>query len=191
MRRFTLISAILAAGLMAGAGFAPAQQTSQTPSLGELARQLKAERAQQGEKAAKVYTNDNIPRTGPLSDVGPTGQPISGAMSTPGETTAGEAKPASGPHDEKYYREKLKKLQSLKEMHERELAVLSQKLALNQTQYYNDPQKTLMQEYSRSDINKKQDEIDKKKQQIADDQKAIDDLEAQCQREGCPPGWLR
>ena len=191
MRRITLIAAILAAGLLAGAGFAPAQQTSKTPSLGELARQLKAEHAQQGEKAAKVYTNDNIPRTGPLSDVGPTGQPTSSAMATPGETAAGETKSASGTHDEKYYREKMKELTSLKEMHERELAVLNQKLSLNQTQYYNDPQKTLMQEYTRSDINKKQDEIDKKKQQIADDQKAIEDLQTQCQRESCPPGWLR
>jgi cell division protein FtsL len=42
-----------------------------------------------------------------------------------------------------------------------------------------------------SDVNKLRDDIDKKKQQIADDDKAISDLEHQCQEEGCPPGWLR
>jgi hypothetical protein len=196
MRRLTLIAAILAVGLTGGAGFALPQQTSKTPSLGELARQLRAERGQKSEKPSKVYTNDNIPRTGALSDVGPSAQSTSGETTAKGETTAeagsaGEGKSASGPHDEKYYRERMKELQSQKAMHERELAVLNQKLSLNETQYYSDPNKTLNQEFTRSDINKKQDEIDKKKQQIAGDQKAIDDLRAQCQQEGCPPGWLR
>jgi hypothetical protein len=196
MRRLTLIAAILAVGLMESAGFAPAQQTSKTPSLGELARQLRAERGEKSPKPATVYTNDNIPRTGALSDVGPTAPSTSGGTVAKGKTAAGEAsagegKTASGPHDEKYYREQMKELRSQKEMHERELAVLKQKLALNQTQYYGDPNKTLTQEYTRSDITKKQDEIDQKQQQIASDQKAIEDLEAQCQKEGCPPGWLR
>jgi hypothetical protein len=196
MRRLTLIAAILAVGLMESAGFALAQQTSKTPSLGELARQLRAERGKTSEKPAKVYTNDNIPRTGTLSDVGPAAESTSGGTAAKGETTAGaasagEGKAASAPHDEKYYRERMKELQSQKEMHVRELAVLKQKLALNETQYYSDPNKTMTQEYTRSDINKKQGEIDKKQQQIANDQKAIDDLEAQCQQEGCPPGWLR
>ncbi len=196
MRRLTLIAAILAVGLMEGAGFALAQQTSKTPSLGELARQLRAEHGKTSEKPAKVYTNDNIPRTGALSDVGPTSQPTAGGTTAKGESAAGaastgESKSATGPHDEKYYRERMKELRSQKEMHERELAVLKQKLALNETQYYSDPNKTLTQEFTRSDINKKQGEIDKKQQQIANDQKAIDDLEAQCQQEGCPPGWLR
>lgn len=191
-----MMAAILAVGLMASAGFAPAQQTSKTPSLGDLARELRAERGEKSPKPAKVYTNDNIPRTGALSDVGPTGQSTPGETAATGQTSAGaasagEGKPASGPHDEKYYREQMKELRSQKAMHERELAVLKQKLALNQTQYYNDPNKTLTQEYTRSDITKKQDEVDKKQQQIASDQKAIEDLEAQCQKEGCPPGWLR
>lgn len=184
-------------GLVAGAPLALPQQGSQMPSLGELARKLKAERGQTSEKPAKVYTNDNIPRTGALSDVTTPEAPAAGGAAAKGGAATGaiassdEGKSASGTHDEKYYRERMKELQSQMAMHERELAVLNQKLGLNQTQYYNDPNKTLNQEYTRSDINKKQDEIDKKKQQIASDQKAIEDLQAQCQREGCPPGWLR
>jgi hypothetical protein len=197
MNRLTVIATILTLGLMTGAAFARPQDASKTPSLGDLAKKLRAERGEQAPKPAKVYTNDNIPRTGALSEVGAAGEAAGAAKSQGNTAAAGEAKngsqekSASGAHDEKYYREKMQELQSQKEMHQRELDVLNQKLSLNQTQYYSDPNKTLNQEYSRSDITKKQDEIEKKKQQIANDQKAIEDLEAQCQREGCPAGWLR
>ena len=58
-------------------------------------------------------------------------------------------------------------------------------------QYFPDPNKTLQQEYSRSDINKTNDAIAQKKQEIMADQQAMQDLEAQLGREGHPPGWLR
>jgi len=58
-------------------------------------------------------------------------------------------------------------------------------------QYYNDPSKSLMQQYSREDINKLTSDIDAKKQEIADDNKAIDDLHDQLRHDGGDPGWLR
>jgi hypothetical protein len=69
--------------------------------------------------------------------------------------------------------------------------VLQQKLGQNQVQYYNDPNKSLQQQYSRDDINKLTTDIDAKKQQVADDNKAIDDLRDQLRHEGGDPGWLR
>ena len=69
--------------------------------------------------------------------------------------------------------------------------MLQQKLGQNQTQYYPDPNKTLQQEYSREDINKLTADIDAKKQQIADDEKAIEDLHDQLRHEGGDPSWLR
>jgi SMC interacting uncharacterized protein involved in chromosome segregation len=42
-----------------------------------------------------------------------------------------------------------------------------------------------------SDIHKLQDQIDKKKAEIAADQEAIDDLREQLRREGGDAGWLR
>jgi hypothetical protein len=191
MKKLTILIAFIAGGLILTASPGLSQQGSSTPSLGEYAKQVRAERAKEGEKPAKLYTNDNIPRSGSLSEVGPTLESGAKGDGKAGAASEGTGETASGAHDEKYYREAMKDLQSQKDMHERELAVLEQKLSLNSTQYYNDPNKTLQQEYSRTDINKKQDEIDKKKQQIADDEKAIADLEAQCAREACPPGWLR
>ena len=82
-------------------------------------------------------------------------------------------------------------LQSQKEMHQRELDVLEKKLSQSQMQYYPDPNKALQEQFSRADINKKTDEIEKKKKQVDADDKAITDLQQQCQREGCPAGWLR
>lgn len=203
MKKVAILGILLMGSLAAGQAFAQSEQTAPpqtTPSLGALAKKLRAERKKEAQKPSKVYTNDNIPRQGGLIIMGGPSAASEGEASTSGNgkpAAAGEtAKPAageaaSGVHDEKYYREQMKELQSQKEMHERELAVLEQKLSLNETQYYDDPNKTLNQEYSRGDINKKQDDIDKKKQQIAQDEKAISDLEAQCQQEGCPPGWLR
>jgi flagellar biosynthesis chaperone FliJ len=48
-----------------------------------------------------------------------------------------------------------------------------------------------MQQYTRSDINQLNQDIDAKKQQIADDEKAIEDLHDQLRHEGGDPGWLR
>ncbi len=195
----TIVAGVLAAGaFFATACWAQSQQAQKVPSLGDLARRLREERSGGSQKAAKVYTNDNLPRQGALSDLAvENGSSQTSSQSADVKTGIVEsgsrpgATAKTGAHDEKYYRETMAELESTKAMHERELAVLDQKLNLNETQYYSDPNKTLNQEFSRSDINKKQGEVEEKKKQIADDQKAIDDLRAQCQQEGCPAGWLR
>ena len=157
----------------------PSQQPStQEPSLGEKARQLKAQQAQQS-KPAKVFTNDDIPAgSGGISVIGP------GASSATPQASAAE-------HSEHYYRKTMGDLQAKLELDQRQLAVLQQQLSLNQLQYYPDPLKTLHQEYSRSDIHKLQEEIDAKQQDIKSDEDAISDLRTQLQREGGDPGWLR
>lgn len=194
MKKAALFAIFVMGSLPAGACLAHAQQAQPVPSLGELARRLRAERS--NARPAKVYTNDNLPGQGALSSESSASEgekpKDQSQTSRPGEAgSANRAGAKSDAHDEQYYRETMKELESRKEMHQRELAVLQQKLNLNETQYYADPNKTLNQEFTRSDIQKKQDDINKKKQEIADDEKAISDLQAQCQREGCPPGWLR
>ncbi|MBZ5513998.1 MAG: hypothetical protein LAN62_03975 [Acidobacteriia bacterium] len=193
-----LMASVLA---LAIAGLIPlsAQTPGQSASLGDLAKKLKSERAASG-KSVRVFTNDNLPR-GPASG----GISIVGSMSpttpTPPAPAAGEA--AAGPastasteespatHDEKYYRDKMAELRSRLELHERELGILQQKQSQGEVQYYPDPNKTLQQEYSRSDINKRNDEIAKKQAQIDEDKRAMQDLQDQLRREGAPSGWLR
>jgi len=172
--------------LAAASGYAQQKSDAADTSLGNIAREIKAQKAKE-HKPVKVITNDNI--SGPNDGASGFG------ASSPGKSSAGSSpKPdgeSAGGHDEKYYRSHLSTLQDKLDTHKRELEVLQQKLGQNQTQYYPDPNKTLRQEYSRGDINKLTSAIDAKKQQIADDEKAIDDLHEQLRHEDGDPSWLR
>ncbi len=168
-----------------------ANSSASTPSLGDLARKMKSEKAKDT-KPAKVFTNDNLP-SAKWDDavVSSTGGKDSGDA---GSGTSG----TSGAHDEKYYRTQMSKLQGQLDTDQRELDVLQQKVGQGNMQYYSDPNKELQQEYNRfqgssggNDLNKLNADIAAKKDQIAKDQQAIDDLRDQLRREGGDPGWLR
>jgi hypothetical protein len=195
-----------------GTGIATAQNSTNSVPLGDLARQLKAQRAK-SEKKSKVFTNDD------LATLPPSGERSAASPAKSSSTTAKEAKPGEKPatktsgneagkesakapqaetgeqtHGQEYYREHMSKLQDRLQIDQRELSVLEQKLGQNQMQYYPDPNKGLLQESgptAMSDIHKLQDQIDKKKAEIAADQQAIDDLREQLRREGGDAGWLR
>jgi predicted RNase H-like nuclease (RuvC/YqgF family) len=171
----------------------PASNTTSTPasnpggssdtSLGEIARKLKAQKAKD-QPPAKFFTNDNLPKEG----TGVSATPGEKSSATPAPEKSGE--PVKG-HDAEYYRARQDKLEDQLTTDKRELEVLQQKLGQNNMQYYPDPNKTLLQEYSRDDINKLTADIDAKKQKVADDEKAIDDLRDQLRQEGGDPGWMR
>ena len=66
MRKTAILTTMVVGIVMAGVSFAAPQQGSSTPSLGELARQLKAQRDKEATKPVKEYTNDNLPKSGGL-----------------------------------------------------------------------------------------------------------------------------
>jgi hypothetical protein len=187
----------IALGLAAAQGLAQQATTTSTPSLGELARQLRAQKEKTAQKPAKVFTNDDL---SPKPAVEPAKAAASSPATTPEqkESTAAasttEEKPSEGPHDEAYYRKRGKELQDQLDLHQRELAVLEQKAGDQKTMFSTDPNKMLQQSSTpayAADAKKLQDEITKKKEQIADDQRALDDLREQLRHEGGDPGWLR
>jgi len=197
LKRVLLASALA----LAIAGLVPlfAQTQGQSISLGELAKKLRSQRAT-SQKSVRVFTNDNLPRgpasggitiAGSMATEPPAqqGQPSSGSEA--GTAAGASAGGSSGTHGEKYYRERMAELRSRLELHQRELSVLQQKQGQGQMQFYGDPNKTLQQEYSRSDINKVTDEVAKKQAEIDGDNRAIQDLQDQLRREGAPSGWLR
>jgi TATA-binding protein-associated factor Taf7 len=191
---------------------------SSQPSLGDLARQLKEQRAEAARKPSKVFTNDNLPAR-------PAGRGVSVAAAMSTETTSAEGEQAEAEsatpqtseaesteaksqgseaataeqsesqagaaHDEAWYRDRAAAIRSQLDIHQRELNVLEQKLSQNQMQFYNDPNKTLQQEFSRKDVDNLAQDIEKKKQEIAADEQAMTDLQDQLRREGAPSGWLR
>jgi predicted RNase H-like nuclease (RuvC/YqgF family) len=169
--------------LAAGSGFAQNQSSGNDTSLGAIARQIKAQKAKEP-KPVRVMTNDTL--------AGPEDKSAGAATDKkPPSDAPPEVSSATGKHDAEYFRSQQTKLQDRLETDKRELAVLQQKLGINGPQYYANPQDSLMQQYTRSDINKLTDEINAKKQKIEDDQKAIDDLHEQLRREGGDPSWLR
>jgi len=213
--------ATLALVLGLGAGFALAQNTSssapQEPnstspeSLADLARKLKAERAKSQEKP-KVITNDDLSTLPPLpgqSTASPTQPSETSKEPKPGEKPAQEktgkeatkesAKAILAPtggetHGEEYFQDRMSELQNRLEIHQRELSVLEQKLGQNQMMYYPNPNEGLLQQSgptAMSDVHNLQDQITKKKAEIAADQEAIENLREQLRREGGEPGWLR
>lgn len=169
-------------------GQSPAQINS-SPSLGELAKRMRAQRASRPRSGAPVYTNDNLPNADGVSVVGGTWQQGEDSRKVEGSSSS-QAAP-SVTEDERYFRNSMGELQASKNMHRRELAVLEQKLGQYEVRYYPDPWKGGEQEYSSSDISQTREEIEKKQQQIAADEQAIEDLWQQCRREECQPGWLR
>lgn len=200
------MSRVLTIALVWGLGtsIAAAQNPTTSVPLGDLARQLKAQRTKSQGKP-KVLTNDDLASLAPS----PTNPSTTTKEAKPGEEPAqktggneAEKEPTKTPaaemgeqaHDEKYYRERMSKLQDRLNVDQRELGVLEQKLGQNQMQYYPDPNKGLLQESgptAMSDIYKLQDQIAKKRAEVAADQKAIDDLQDQLRHEGGDPGWLR
>jgi len=172
--------------LAAAAGYAQDKSDPNSTSLGDIARQLKAQKAKEP-KPVRVITNDNLPA--------PKNAESGSSAASQGKTTSDNPPKDSGgaakAHDEAYFRSAFSKLQDQLDTHKRELDVLQQKLGQNDMQYYPNPQDSLMQQHTRDDINKLTASIDAKKQQIADDEKAIDDLREQLRREGGDPNWLR
>lgn len=176
----------------AAAAFAQSS-TSSSPSLAELARQEKAKRLKiKQEHSVRVWNNDNMPHkpagSGPTAAAGMSPVPVSPEVP---ESLEASSAVNGGAHDEKYFRDQMKILNERLDLHKRQLAVLEQKQAQGQLQYYPDPNKTLQEEFSRSEINKKAGEVADKEKEIAADEKAIADLQELLRREGHPPGWLR
>jgi hypothetical protein len=170
----------------------PAGASNQAPSLGELARKLKEERKAQGTKAVRVFTNENIPRHGGISVMGAGTET---AKAKAAEAGAAAPSPKAGrKHGKGYFQKRAQRIRSNLSLHQRELVVLQQQLAQAQMTYYPNPQTTLEQESGpgfQSDANKLRQQIQDKQAQIAGDEKDLQDLQQQLQRDGGDPGWLR
>jgi hypothetical protein len=187
------ISSAMAVILSLEMGIALAQNSTGSTSLGDLARQLKAQRAKSDAKP-RVFTNDDLPAPPPGEQAAGSSAKSSATTkeTNPGQQSADET--GEETHGEKYFRRRMSKLQDRLNIHQRELSVLEQKLGQNQMMYYPDPNKGLLQESgptAMSDVGDLQGQIAKKKGEITADQEAIENLQDQLRREGGDPAWLR
>lgn len=169
------------------------QESPMGPSLGEIARQLKAEREKEKQKPVAIFTNDNLPQQGSLGIASATFEKGAREEGRTQKSNSARAT-ASEEHGEKYFRSKADKVRSHLEFHQRQLAVLKQQLGLSRMQYYPDPQKTLEQESTpafQTDLDKLRAKIANAEKSVADDQRAMDDLQQELRRENGDPGWIR
>lgn len=164
---------------------APAKQHD---SLADAARKTR-EAKKEGAKAAKVFTNDDLPAAGGISTVGKENSATAGAAAS--DNTAAATGTTTSASDEKSWRAKFAELRHKLEQDQGELDVMQRELGVLNLQSYNDPVKAMQQNLTRSDINKKTSDIDKKKKEVADDQQAITDAEDQLRKSGGDSGWAR
>jgi len=191
MRSTTLLrlAALLALAIFAVLP-ALAQQDQSADPVADAARKAR-EQKKNAPPPKKVYTNDDIPsaaQTGPAPAANPSGD---------ASQSAGADASAASPDDEKtkdpqaYWRKRFQKARDNLAKAEKELDVLQRESDKNQVQYYSDPQKALMQQHDRSDINSGQAKIDAKKKEIDSLNQQLAGLEDELRKANGNPGWAR
>jgi hypothetical protein len=178
------------------AQIAPAPAGDSLAAAARKAREAKSAQAQS--KPAQVFDNDNIPTQGGVSAIGPASDAsvASGDGTTTADTSASSGAAAApsatpGPNDEKAWRETFAKLRHKLDQDQDALNIMQRELGVLDVQYYNDPNKALQQNLTRSDINEKTAKIDAAKAKVAADNQAISDMEDQLRRAGGDIGWSR
>lgn len=172
------------------------QDTTQSQtgdSLADAARKAR-EQKKEAPKPKKVFTNDDIaPATANSGAQGQAGD--KGAQAQAGGKEAAAAKdsgtPKEDPNGEAAWRKRFADQRTKIAKAQAELDVLQRELQKSQVQYYPDPQKAMQQQYSRKDVNDTQAKIDEKKQEIAQLQQQLSDMEDQLKQSGGDPGWAR
>ena len=192
MRRDSLLRMTALLALAGFAGLATQAQQSPDPQssdpVADAARKARAEK-QAAAKPKKVYTDDdfaskkNVPATPAAS--------TAGDQASATDATAATDAALNDPKSEAYWRKRFRTVREKLDNSEKELDVLQRELNKDQVQYYSDPQKALMQQYDRKDINDKTAKVDAKKKEIEDLKKQMSDMEDELRKAGGDPGWAR
>jgi predicted RNase H-like nuclease (RuvC/YqgF family) len=177
--------------------FAQPQGSAQQPSGDPVADAARKARDQQKKEAKpkKVYTEDDLSRgksnaSDQSQSAGSAGQQSAGGA---GDNTqaAATGDDNAAQTDEKKWRKRFQDLRDKIAQAEKDLDLLQRELNKAQVQYYPDPQKALMQQYDRKDINDKTSKIDAKKKEIEQLKQSFSDLEDDLRKSGGDPGWSR
>ncbi len=162
----------------------PAQDQS-TDDVAAAARKAR-EQQKTAPAAKKVITNDDIPAA-----KNATSAADASASSKGDSAQAGGKADENDPKSEAYWKKRFQEARDKISQSEKELDVMQRELEKDQVQYYSDPQKALMQQHDRSDINDKTDKIDAKKKEIENLKQQLSDMEDEMRKAGGDPGWAR
>ena len=182
----------------------------QAQSLGDVARK-EEERRKNTPPATKVYTNQDLsgapapaaepaPKEGEKGaasdktakgDNAPAKEGADKAAAKPGDQAAGDkTPPPQDQKDQKYWKQRADAARLALERDSGYLDAMQSRINALTTEFVNrdDPAQRGVIERDRQ---RALTELDRLKKQIADDRKAISDLEEEARRAGVPPGWLR
>ncbi len=208
MRRTLWLIAAVVVFAASGLARAQAQSQSQTSSQtsqsaapaaapqpdphAEAARKAREQKKDEP-KAAKVFTNDDIPTQGAVSTVGQA--PADTSTETSSDTSTSTPPPAAA-NDEKAWKDKFAELRHKLEQDQAELDVLQRETGVSMLQYYGgDPQKAAQDQNSQQPLGeayqKKVSKIDAKKKDVEADKQAISAAEDDLRKAGGDPGWAR
>ena len=190
--RISALSALLGfAAFSACAQQAPATQATGDP-VADAARKARAEQ-KTTPKPKKVFTNDDIPSSTPAPPPAATdaNKTTDGKPQADNKSGKKEVDPEDDPKQEAYWHKRARNLRAKLATAEQELDVLQRELSKDEVQYYPDPQKALMQQYNRSDINEKHAKVDAKKADVESLKQQVASLEDDVRKAGGDPGWVR
>ncbi|HXE90139.1 MAG TPA: hypothetical protein VNK82_04160 [Terriglobales bacterium] len=167
-------------------GSALAQQ-----SLGDIARQERQKKRPPA-PSAKVYTNENLPTTTTISEVGPAPAAPAAREAASPAAAAAQAAP-SGEDQAKQEAEWKKRFQEQKDaiaLLERELDVLKRENKLRAATFYADAGNRLRDEakYAAED-RKYQAQTAEKEQQLAAAKQKLEDMREELRKAGLPASW--
>jgi chromosome segregation ATPase len=185
------------AGIAMAAKYQDASQQG-GDAVADAARKAREQKKAEA-KPKKVFTNDDVAPAPPAAQAatapsstenrdGKTGD-ANAAKNADGNAAA-DAK-ADKPLDEAGWRKRFAEQRAKISQAEQELDILQRESTKLQTQYYNDPQKALAEQYTRKDITDQDAKIQAKKDQIAKLKQGLSDLEDQLRASGGDSGWAR
>ena len=187
-------SVILAGWSLAALPVLAQQQEGQQQSGDPVADAARRSREQKkaAPKPKKVYTDDDIKPAAASSEAG-AASGVGGAQATPDNAQgAAAAGTGTGKDDaETTWRKRFADQRGKIAAAEKELDILQREAEKAQVQYYNDPQKALMEQNTRKEINEKNAKIEQKKQDIANLKQQLSDMEDELRKSGGDPGWAR
>ena len=191
MRSTTFLRLTAVAMLLGLVTFAAPAQDQSTDDVAAAARKAR-EQQKNAPKPKKVLTNDDIPPANTNQAPEEASAPkAEGQQEGTDQGAAAEKNAEDDPKSEAYWRKRFQKTRDKLAQAEKELDLLQRELDKNQLQYYPDPQKALMQQHDRSDINENTAKIQAKQKEIESLKQQLSDMEDDLRKAGGDPGWAR
>jgi len=165
-------------------------QVAAPQSLGEIARKLRQERKEHPEKAVKIYTNDNIPKSPKIA-------PAPAAEAVPSPAEPGEAKATAAPKapveskikTKEYWQAKFRVERNVLARAKEEQQLAGDELNLLQIQQIRELNPNRSKELKQR-IGDKETELKAKRETTGKAQEALDNLKKQFKESGAPEDWI-